>query len=253
MPSGGPVFSVVSIKRSTATERLGNLRERPGGGFQLEVGAPSDVIASAYGISPSDTFGLPQWASSGLYDIIAQASVAQPTREQRRGMKRAMLADRFQLRAHYEMRERPSFDLVKARADGRLGPGMTPYDVDCPAVAIAESDAIDAGGPPTSTSPAQQCAIYVSATGVVGEMPTFLLASLLRPAAGRIVIDKTGLTATYRVRLEFEPSGVLRANALDAPPSVFVALQEQLGLKLEPSLTQVQVLVIDGIERPTDN
>lgn len=212
----------------------------------------SDVIASAYAMSPTETFGLPEWASSELYDIVAQGLVNPASREQRQVMKRALLADRLRLRVHYEMREQPSFDLVKTRADGRLGPGMTPYDTDCPSVAAAENEAID-DGVRISTPSASQCNMRVSATGLAGEMPTFLLARLLRPAAGRIVVDKTGLTATYRVRLEFEPSGALRANAVDTAPSVFVALQEQLGLKLEPSRTQVQVLVIDGIDRPTEN
>jgi len=81
-----------------------------------------------------------------------------------------------------------------------------------------------------------------------------LLAAMLRSVVGRPVVDKTGLTGSYRVRMEFDSSvGVRTDGAADAGPSVFAALQEQLGLRLEPSRAPAQVLVIDGIERPTEN
>jgi uncharacterized protein (TIGR03435 family) len=90
-----------------------------------------------------------------------------------------------------------------------------------------------------------------------GDMTMERLAMFLRPAAGRFVVDRTGLTGSYRVVLEFDRMAQLRGPATvaqpEAPLSVFTAVEEQLGLKLQPARAPRDVLVIDRLERPTEN
>ena len=168
-------------------------------------------------------------------------------------MKQALLADRFKLRAHYETRDREAFDLVKARQDGQLGPGLVRYDKYCVALANASREA-RANGDPEPDAGEISCTAATMRTGITGTMPMFLLAGMLTSVAGRDVVDKTGLEGTYRVTLTFDQVGAVRADAPPSElPSVQDALLQQLGLKLQPSRTQVQVLVVDAIERPTEN
>ena len=251
--TGGPVFDVVSIRPAPGSTRLSNIRERPGG-FTLEKGTVQDLLVHAYAIPPADILGLPGWASRDVYDVAATASAVSPSLEVRRTMVRALLADRFRLRAHDGTREQPSFDLIKARPDGRLGPALIPHDVDCAARANAEREARAAGKEPEPDSKQPPCTVGIRRTGLSGQMSMDLLANVLRSFVGRPVVDKTGLTGTYRVQLEFDPSAGLSTDSRgDAGPSVFSALQEQLGLKLEPSRAPAPVLVIDAIEPPTEN
>jgi uncharacterized protein (TIGR03435 family) len=176
------------------------------------------------------------------------------------------------LAAHIESQDQPAFDLVLARKDGRLGPGLKPSEVDCAARAAAQRAAADAARaagtpppPPAFTPPAPgsvvpPCTTRMMGNIVEGDMTMGGLASLLRSMAGRYVVDKTGLTGSYRVKLEsvrlFQGPGPESATTTSAPDdtaSIFTALQEQFGLKLESSRAQVEVLVIDHIERPSEN
>jgi uncharacterized protein (TIGR03435 family) len=90
-----------------------------------------------------------------------------------------------------------------------------------------------------------------------GDMTMAFLATMLRSAAGRYVVDKTGLAGYYRLVLTYDRLAGIRPPAAtasaDDPPSVFTAVQEQLGLKLEPSRSMIDVLVVDRLERPTEN
>ena len=187
-------------------------------------------------------------------------------------MMRAMLSDRFNLAVHYETREVPAYDLVVARSDGRLGPNMKPAEVDCEAQAAAQRAAAGAaraaGAPPapqtpplaalepTTGRPMPPCSFRSGGTGAEGDIAMPMLARMIvASAAGRQVVDKTGLKGSYRVKLDFDrAAGKLDAGAAASDaPSIFTALQEQLGLKLESSRTNVEVLVIDRIEKPTEN
>jgi uncharacterized protein (TIGR03435 family) len=269
----GPTYEVVSIKLNTSASNSSSMRQMPGGGFVLTNGSLRTLISMAYPGLPSEPIGLPEWASNDRIDVAATASLpAMPTADDRRAMMRALLAERFKFRAHLETREQPAFDLVLARSDGRLGPGIKPSEVDCAARAAAQRAAADearkAGTPPPPpqafTPPAPgsavpPCSARMSGNVAEGDMTIAALTTLLRASAGRHVVDKTGLAGSYRVR--FEAPGMLFGSApLDAAgapgsdaPSIFTAIQEQLGLKLEPSRAQVEVLVIDSVERPTDN
>ena len=145
-----PTFDVVSIKPNTSGG-FGNTA-RPDGGLTLINVPVTTLLTRAYGI---DVGELPDWATQERFDILATASRPGATREERDAMLRAMLADRFKLLAHVEDREYDTYDLVLARDDGRLGPGLKRVDADCAAV-VAEREAatnaaLAAGLPPPST------------------------------------------------------------------------------------------------------
>jgi len=153
---------------------------------------------------PADMIGLPGWAMSERYDFSATSTLPRATPEQRTAMVRAMLADRFKLAVHFEKREQPVYDLVLARSDGRLGPGLQPgSNVDCEARAAAQrvaAEAARAAGVPAAppprpdmNGPMPQCGFRILGARMEGDVPISSLALMLRPAAGRPVGDKTGL------------------------------------------------------------
>jgi uncharacterized protein (TIGR03435 family) len=183
-------------------------------------------------------------------------------------MMRALLADRFKLAVHGERREQPVYDLVLARSDGRLGPGLkrAEEDVDCVARAAAERAAGEAAAAagqqppprplPDLNGPARPCSISLKGPQLVANTTIANLAAFLRGSVGRPVVDKTGLNGLYHVTMEYDRMAAIRGPAADtpgAPPSAFTAVQEQLGLKLEPSREVRDTLVIDRLERPTEN
>jgi uncharacterized protein (TIGR03435 family) len=254
-----------------------SLSSRPDGGFTMTGGTLNLLLGQAYPMSTRDMIGLPDWASSAFFDVTATAppGTGTATLEQRRAMLRGMLADRFKLAAHYETREQPAFDLVLARSDGRLGPGLTRSDIDCEARAAAQRAAADAARaageppPPRPAPPANPMAGPLPPCGqrssrsmdrdrFEGHLTMASLAVVLRGSAGRVVVDKTGLTGYFNVTLESAATraGLTVPDAAATPgdaPSIFTAVQEQLGLKLESSRAPVEVLVIDRVERPTEN
>ena len=269
-PTSGPVYEVVSIRRNT-TGAIGAAETwRPDGGFTMPNSSIGLLIARAFApVAPIDMVGLPSWASSERYDISATSSLSRATAEERIAMLRAMLTDRFQFAAHIETREQPVYDLVLARADGRLGPGLTLVDasMDCEARAAAERAAADAalaaGKPapprtfPDLSGPPPPCTMFTRGGQMDAHLEMKGLAFFLRSPAGRPVIDKTGLKGMYRVQMEFDRMAGIRGPApVDTPgsaPSVFTAVQERLGLKLESSTAERDILVIDRLERPTEN
>ena len=264
-----PTFDVVSIKPHVPEDNTPSftmMNQRLNGGLTMTRVPAAMIITLAYPpIGTADMVGLPDWASREYYEVSATASLANPTPEDRSAMIRAMLADRFKLQAHRERRDVQSFDLVAARSDGKLGPNLVPSTNGCEAVvaerrAAAEA-AARAGGPPP---PPQRfdpdaplsCLFVGLPNGARGELTLDNLAAMLRRPAGRLVVNKTGLTGWYRVTLTYDVSAnqdLARSAPPSDAPSVFTAVREQLGLKLDPSKTERDVLVIDRLERPTEN
>ena len=207
-----------------------------------------------HGLNSRRVIGAPSWTDSERYDVIAKGkSGATPAEQQQ--MWRALLAERMKLTAHYEARERPSYNLVFARSDRKLGSGLKPSTLDCTQPAQPAS-------PPPGTDPRtfalNRCnSFWIERDGSMssGGVSMANLARMLAPTAGRPVIDRTGLEGLFAVTIRYQRIQP-RADAPpspDDPPSVFTAVQEHLGLKLEPDKTQAQVLVIDSIERPSEN
>jgi uncharacterized protein (TIGR03435 family) len=283
--AGGPLFDAVSIKPNTTVfgpgVRSNVVTWRPDGALSMINVVLPVIVSRAYpGIGPADIAGLPDWARTERFDVNATSSLPQATADDRAAMLRAMLADRFKLVTHVEKRKQPAYDLVLARADGRLGPGMKPVETDCARVVAERTAAAEATGTPQLPSPGRpdfnapppQCTIrVVDATirnlsgdrqGHLGSllegettMNDFVLG--LRIAVGRRVVNKTALAGSYRLVMNFDAASGRGAPPLTpteiAAPSIFTAVQEQLGLKLEGSQADVDTLVIDRLDRPTEN
>jgi len=269
-------FEVVSVKRNTSGA-IGSSGsgDRPDGSFTLRNVPITTLIARAYPsnmpIPVYDLQGLPDWAKPGkeYYDIAAKSPLSRPvTPAERTGMLRALLADRFKLAVHTESRPQNVYQVVLARKDGRLGPNLKPSEIDCVAKLAADqaagippwrptlADMQGGGGPPPGT-----CAVFNMNGRMEGDMTMESLAAMLGIQTGmstgdiRRGIDKTGLTGSYRLKMQYDPATLRRGFEAtpDAGTSFFTALQEQLGLKIEPAKISQEMLVIDHIERPTDD
>jgi uncharacterized protein (TIGR03435 family) len=178
-------------------------------------------------------------------------------------MVRRLLAERFNLKTHLETRDLPRYALVLARSDGRLGPRLKQSASDCPAIVAARGpDYKPPAGLPQPGDP-PRCALSFRVGGggqtmIVEGQPMLYLAKSLQPLAGRVVVDKTGLTGTWDIEFESEVMSIpgIPANAFGEPReglSLSTALPEQLGLKLESERGPVDVLVIDSVDLPAAN
>jgi uncharacterized protein (TIGR03435 family) len=178
----------------------------------------------------------PDWIRRERFDIVATAPEGRGMGEFQ-AMVRNLLADRFHLRAHTESRRTQVYVLSLARPDGKLGQGLRPTTVDC-----SRRD------PPCSTRNQPRGSYHA----IGSEWPPFVLMGELRVATGTTVLDRTDLEGPFDIDLEWaDPTASVADQAADvARPSLFTAVREQLGLKLEASQESMDFLVIDNIERP---
>ncbi|WP_263355901.1 TIGR03435 family protein [Acidicapsa ligni] len=205
------------------------------------------LLYQAFDVEDDRIFGEPDWVKTTRYDVEAKVDGADAprlktlTRKQRGEMLLPLLADRFNLKFHHETKTLPVYELVISKGGSKLKES-TPK--------------LDADGKPTGgrwmTSDKK-----MEATGVKLDA----LLSLLSQQLGHTVVDKTNLTGSYDFTLKWTPDDApVEAKGADGTspteeiaPSLFTALQEQLGLKLEPRKTTVDVIVIDHIEQPSAN
>jgi uncharacterized protein (TIGR03435 family) len=229
-------FDVVSIKPNVSGNAGDQLMMQPGGRFTAVNIRVASLIGNAYGEIPRmKIVGGPDWIQSDRFDILAKAARESSNAEYQE-MMRSLLADRFALIAHMETRDMPVYALVIARADGRLGPGLHKSDIDC-----------SKGRPPILPSGLRPCTMSGALGLVRGRaIPIDSLISNLTFNVSRAVMNQTGLTGYYDIDLSWSPEQTIDA----ALPSLFTALQEQLGLKLESTHGPVDVLVIDRVEKP---
>jgi uncharacterized protein (TIGR03435 family) len=203
-----------------------------GGSLQVQNLLLKSLITSAYGVHEGLIFGLPRWAETAHYTIRARVTDGDPkvlsnnTREQRRALMAAMLEDRFHLKLHEAMKVLPLYDLVIAK-DGPRFNESSPVPAE-PHVEVTRTEYIGTGA------------------------TTLALSSLLEEVVERPVRDRTGLTGAYDLHLRWTPD-LTAASDRDSSPSIFTALQDQLGLKLLPNKGPVKTLVVDHIERPAEN
>jgi bla regulator protein blaR1 len=262
-----PAFDVVSIRENTSGEAGQTSRRLPGGRMVMNNLPLRTLIISAFGLQPQQLAGGPAWIDSARYDITAQASgefaATEPgTVGPMNLMMQRMLADRFRLAVHTERRELPIYTLTMARSDRRLGPRIRTAAIDCQA-AMNEmmKQAQGSGAPP---APPQRpdggpgCGMRMAPGSLTaGGTSMAALARLLAVPVGRLVLDRTGLDGGFDFDLEFTadpPAGASPAPSQNPDaPSIFTALDEQLGLKLEAVRAPVEVLVIDRVERPSEN
>ena len=257
-PAAGASFEVVSIKRSDPTATSRGIRIRPDGQLTMTNQPLSSIIRT---ISPGvvDIVGMPEWMNTDRYDLVATPPANTP-RDQLTLMWKSMWAERMRLLAHVETRVRPAFALVLARSDGRLGPNLRPATIDCAALAAefrAREQQAGRQEPPSVNNAGQRCGLSMG-PGIMatGSATITELTLPLRGLSGRpVIVDKTGLSGRYAITLTYSesapPAGSDRLGT--EQPQIFTALQEQLGLKLESTQESVEVLVIDHVERPTEN
>jgi uncharacterized protein (TIGR03435 family) len=271
-PEPRPTFEVASVRANTSGSNQETLRMQSGGRF-VAVNMPLiALIRNAYRLQDSQLVGGPDWIETTRYDITAKAegdlAAPSPLGPPNTGMLmlQSLLEERFKLRVHREPREVPIYTLVRARPDGRLGNGLTVSTADCEALAAARGSG---GPPPDVPKPGERprCGARVGFGELTaGGQPLLALVSLLSATVGRSVVDRTGLTGRYDITLRWTPDTLprpapgtppnqpIRMNGVEIDPngpSIFTALQEQLGLKLDPTRGPVDVLVIDRVEPPS--
>ena len=199
-------------------------------------------------LQASQIVGAPDWITTAQFNIAATTASSETIAPQDSpALVRALLNDRFNLKAHTELRPFPAYALVLAKRDGRLGPKIQPSTTDCP------KRPRDAGPVPAPLADKRVCFTGIFRTGNIssGVLTLDGLARNLNSigAADRIVVDRTGLTGKYEIDLRWAED--VRQPS-DDPPLV-TAIQEQLGLTLEPRTEQLPVMVLDHIERPSEN
>jgi uncharacterized protein (TIGR03435 family) len=273
--AGGKLaFDVASVKRDPGPFRPPNFPLDPGDAFRPVGGRFSadfpliTYISFAYklNLTPDQRQSLvghlPNWVATDRFDIQARAE-GTPTKDQMRLMMQSLLAERFKLVVHFETGVFPVLAMVLGKP-GKTGPKLRPHSEGVPCEATPHTDRPPASGaifPP-------ECDVYMflmnpNALARAGSRNTTLaqLAGAL-PGLGKLdrpVVDQTGLTGRFDFSMEWvpEPNRALTANT-DPPaelngPTFLDAVHEQLGLKLESAKAPLQVLVVDSVERPTEN
>lgn len=268
-PTGeaAPAFEVASVKPNDSNDGRVMFGLQPGGRFTATNVTFMALLRQAYQLQSFQVAGGPGWINADRFDVTARAPEGESGGNQAdriRPMLQALLRDRFQFAAHTETREMPIYALVVARGDGTLGPKLTPATTDC--AAQRGRGPRGGGALPAPPQPGQRidCGLMMG-FGVMnaGGMPIVELARTISQQVGRIVVDKTGLTGSYDFELNYAPdaggggfAGVPAPPGAQAPaadpnlPSLFTALEEQLGLKLEAERGPVDVLVIDSVAPP---
>ena len=250
-------FEVASVKPNKSGSQNANIELHPGGRITATNIVLANLMRNLFNLQPYQLVNAPDWIETARFDIEAKADREYSAREdapapELLAMLRNLLADRFQLVTHREMREMSVYALVKAKADGTLGPQLRRSTVDCESEAARAFAAKRGGGAPPARGadgrPIVRCRISTNGGRIVGTGTTITeLLRRLSPPLGRPVVDRTGLTGEFDLELQWAPEQTADA----AGPSLFTAIQEQLGLKLESQRAHLEMLVIDSIGRPT--
>jgi bla regulator protein blaR1 len=273
-PDSSATFEVASVKANKSGDNRIGIGFQPGGRFRATNVPLRELISAAYGTpQPLPAFqitGGPKWIESDKFDIVAKApGDPQPGPNGPPtvmfAMLRNLLADRFQLALHRENREMPIYALVLARPDGKLGPQLKVSATDCAAMMAAGRGR---GTPPPLPQPGERmpCGMRMFPGNLSGGSSSMTqLTNVLARFVQRTVVDQTGLTGNYDLDLQWTPDQMPQGRGDPPPgapplpaidpngPSIFTAVQEQLGLKLESSKGPVSVVVIDRVEHPTED
>ena len=252
-------FEVATVKANTSGDNNGMLQRQPGGRMTATNMPVRPMISYAYQLAGYQLVGGPSWIESARYDVVAKMDgnplpVAPGTGlDPMQIALQNLLAERFKLKVHHEMREMDIYALVTIKP-GAQGPKLAPTTQDCAGAAKAAAR----GAAPTGPN-APFCGSRIGPGAIkFGGLPASQIAATLAILAGRFVTDRTGLTGFWDFELSFAPEqrgqqpGGNIANDSDLP-GFFTAIQEQLGLKLESTKGPVDVVVIDSIERPKDD
>jgi len=266
LSAASDVLSVIKPNRSGGPG--GQLAVPLGGRFSATNVTVASMVSAAYGsglpLAEERIVGMPDWATRDRFDVEARQDGLEIPEEpeddeafaQAFGMLRTMLADRFALRAHDESRQAPIY-LLRRIASARTAVRATRIDCDAVHRAGPFAEILDFDGRPFAP-----CGVRMRAAAITSNGGTMTqLAGYLSRVRGveREVFDRTGLEGRFDFNLEWTPlpqpgtTADGTASAAGSGPSIFTALQEQLGLKLEPARGPLPVLVVDRIARPTPN
>jgi uncharacterized protein (TIGR03435 family) len=227
-----PAFEVASVRLNTSGEQARSFRMEPPGTLRATNVTVRHLMWNAYGVQDFQIVGGPGWIGSERYDVVARAG-GKPSQEQLRAMLRAFLEERFKLRATPTTREMPIYALLVSPESASK---LRPAESACAA---------------TTGGPAPGCgAIVGNGTLRARGLSMTRLAGELTGWIGRRVADRTGLSGNFQIELEWAPGLSADAPAADTRPSIFTAVREQLGLRLEPAVGPVDVVVVESIERP---
>jgi uncharacterized protein (TIGR03435 family) len=258
-------FEVASIKPSDsfAVPRL----SMSSGRYNVAGVRLAGIVSQALSVPPNRIIGLPDWSFQERYTIAAKAPEGTPSTDSKAMfvMLANLLKDRFKMAAHTETREMPVFNLVFARSDKRFGPAFKESSPECRAAFAARDEKVRRGARAAGLLGPSDCEsvrINPGGTASLTGVPLDMIAKILTPYVGREVIEKTGLTGYYNVTLKWTPEAGSTSVAppglppgtlpLDPDaPSLFAAVQEQLGLKLESARAPLDVVVIDSADHPT--
>jgi uncharacterized protein (TIGR03435 family) len=222
-PAPPKTFEVASVHISGPDNGTLSFPDFPSAHFNVENMSMTILIAIAYGISDNRITAKPDWLDSTFYSVHAKPEGdAALTEKQYQPLLQQFLKDRFKLSAHLETRQVPGYTLVVAKGGSKLTASKEPE-----AMAYILPDGVQSAG-----------------------VEIKILASLLSRPLGHPVVDKTGLTGSYKLDLKFAPATATESDL----PSIFTAVEEQLGLKLEAQKVPEEILVIDHIDKiPSDN
>jgi uncharacterized protein (TIGR03435 family) len=230
-PNADPSFEVATIKPSDPTDQSSGFHT-DGHRLFVENESLNTILSVAYNIQASQIVGAPSWFANDCYDIHGVPDLpGQPSWKQQQHMLQKLLADRFKLTFHREKRELAIYNVTVLKT----GPKLTPTKSDPNSL----PDQTGNGGNNRQDWAFTNC----SMADFAGSM------QLMLP---RPVVDATGLTGKFDFHLTWTPNPG-STDTPDAPPGLFTAVQEQLGLKLEPTKAPAEVLVIDHVERPSEN
>jgi uncharacterized protein (TIGR03435 family) len=247
-----PAFEVASVKPMPpdSMRRGRTLAMVSPGHFRASNATLVEIMERAFDqySRPGLIAGGPGWIRDERWEINAKTS-ASSSRADERSMLQRLLTERFQLKTHTERRPVDVYALVTARTDGRLGPRLRPTHPDC----VKHEEALRRGDTPSRPPHCE-----ATTAGLAGDMSRTRmqasslagLAAMLQRWTNRAVIDRTGLTGAYDYDLEFDFSTRNAPDAAGAGVSLFTAVQEQLGLRLDARREMMDVLVIDTVERP---
>jgi uncharacterized protein (TIGR03435 family) len=263
-----PTFETASVKPNDSRDarRGGSLA---GGRFAMTYSTLRELIVFAYPRQngtprlEAEITGGPSWINADHFDVVAKAPEGQGVGidvgntgaggatsadlagiRRIRAMAQTLLVDRFKLAVHNEVRELPAYEVRMDRSDGRLGPQLKKLDVDCTSQRGS------------GAAPCRGFRTIAPGHVVAHAVTMFMFAEFLQMPVSRNVFDRTGLQGTFDMEIQYTPDRQ-QLRTPDAPAadpagvSVFTAVREQLGLRLEPTKAPVDVLVIDRAEKPT--
>jgi bla regulator protein blaR1 len=267
-----PAFDVTSVKPNKSGSGRIMMLPAPGGGWSATNITLGMLIRIAFQLQDDQIAGGPKWLFEDRFDVLG-SGVAPGSPETPLFTKlQSLLAERFNLVTHTESRELPMYALTLAKREGTLGPALTPSKNDCPREPRPGEPEGRGRGPQPFAMPAPgeipKCGWMIGPGQLAaGGSPMEDLARNLSRLVGKIVVDQTNLTGTYDLIVHYTPDPGMGGRS-DLPgrspepglappvndgPSIFSALQEQLGLKLESTKGPVNVLVIDRADEPMPN